>query len=76
VGMAFERTKLLISFALLGFLVGTASYFFFNWLLVNSAIQLPPLVEVLFSPWFFSGITGSILSVLIVTVFAHLTKEE
>ena len=73
--MTFERTKLLISFAFLGFLIGAGSYFFFNWLIVNSGIQFPPLIEIIFSPWFASGFTGSLLSVLIVTVYSHLARK-
>jgi|GEM_PF-3554083 len=74
--MAYERTKLLVSFAFLGFLIGTASYFFFNWLIINIGIQIPPLAEIIFSPWFISGFTGSLLSILIVTVFSHLARRE
>ena len=74
--MAFERTKLLVSFAFLGFLVGSGSYYFFNWLIVNSGIQVPPLAEILFSPWFVSGLTGSLLSVSVVVVFSHLASRR
>jgi hypothetical protein len=73
--MAFERTKLLISFAFLGFLVGAGSYFFFNWFIANSGFQFPPLAEIIFSPWFVSGFTGSLLSTLIVTVYSHLARR-
>jgi len=74
--MAFEKTKLLVSFAFLGFLVGSGSYFFFNWFIVNSGIEFPPLAEIIFSPWFVSGFTGSLLSVLIVAVFSHIARRE
>ncbi len=74
--MAFERTRLLVSFAFLGFLVGAASYFFFNWFIINSGFHFPPLAEIVFSPWFVSGFTGSLLSVLVVTVFSHMTRRE
>jgi hypothetical protein len=73
--MAFERTKLLVSFAFLGFLVGAGSYFFCNWFIVNSGIKFPPLAEIIFSPWFVSGFTGSLLSILIVSVYSHLARR-
>jgi len=73
--MAFERTKLLVSFAFLGFFVGAGSYFFFNWFIVNSGIKFPPIAEIIFSPWFVSGFTGSLLSILIVSVYSHLTRR-
>lgn len=73
--MAFERTKMLVSFAFLGFLLGSGGYYFINWFILNSGIQLPPLAEIIFSPLFVSGFTGSLLSILLITVFSHLARK-
>jgi H+/Cl- antiporter ClcA len=73
--MAFDRTKLLISFAFLGFLLGSGGYYFFNWFLINSGIRLPPIADIVFSPLFVSGFTGSLLSILVITIFSHLARK-
>jgi hypothetical protein len=74
--MAFDRTKLLVSFAFLGFLVGSGSYYFINWFVINSGIHLPPIADIVFSPWFVSGFTGSLLSILVITIFSHLARRK
>ena len=74
--MAFDRTKLLISFALLGFIIGSGGYYFVNWFLINSGFSLPPVADVVFSPWFVSGFTGSLMSMLIIIVFSHLARSN
>ncbi len=79
--MAFGRTKLLLSFALLGFLVGSATYLVFNWIITNSAIGIvyvypTPILEVISAPWFLSGIAGSLLSVIVIYVSAHFSGEK
>ncbi len=74
--MAFDRTKFLISFAFLGFLIGSGSYYLINWLVINSGINLPPIADIVFSPWFVSGFTGALLSILIITVFSHLARKD
>ena len=79
--MAFGRTKLLLSFALLGFLVGSATYLVFNWIITNSAIGIiyiypTPILEVISAPWFMSGIAGSLLSVIIIYVSARFSGEK
>jgi len=74
--MAFDRTKLLITFAFLGFLVGSGSYHFINWFVTNSGFTLPPIADIVFSPWFVSGFTGSLLSIVVITVFSHLARRN
>ena len=74
--MAFSRTKLLLSFALFGFLVGSAIYFVFDWLIINSTIRPVPILEIISTPWFLSGIAGSFLSVITVYVSAYFSGEK
>lgn len=74
--MAFERTKLLATFAFLGFLIGSCSYYFINWLVINSGIHLPPVAEIIFSPLFVSGFTGALLSILVITVFSRVARRN
>jgi hypothetical protein len=74
--MAFERTKLIASFAFLGFLIGAGGYHFINWFALNSGYSIPPIAEIFFSPWFVSGFAGSLLAVLVVVVFSSLANRE
>jgi len=76
--MSFGRTKLLLSFALFGFLIGAATYFVFDWLIIHSAlgIQPIPILEVVSAPWFLSGIAGSLLSVIAIYASAHFSGEK
>ena len=77
--MSFDRTKLLLSFALFGFLIGATVYVVFDWLIINSAIGIQlqvPILVVLITPWFLSGVAGSLLSVIIIYVSAHHSSER
>ena len=76
--MSFGRTKLFLSFAIFGFLIGTATYFVFDWIFANAAIgiQPVPILEVISAPWFISGIAGSLLSMAIIYVFAKFSAEK
>jgi hypothetical protein len=73
--MAFSRTKVLSSFALFGFLIGTAAYLIFDWIVTSNLIQVAPQA-VLASPWFVSGIAGAILSTLLVVVIARANVQK
>ena len=76
--MAFGRTKLLLSFALFGFLLGTVTYFVFDLLIIKSIVGLRPvpIVEIISAPWFLSGIAGSFLSVATVYASAHFSRDD
>ncbi len=72
--MSFGKTKLLFSFALFGFLVGSAAYYVFDWLLMNAAFRLP-LLEIITAPWCMSGIAGSAMAIIVVYASAHFSKD-
>ena len=72
--MSFDRSKLLLSFAFIGFLVGTAGYFFFDWIITNSGSALIPIP--VFAPWFMSGIAGSLLAIVAVYIAAKFTADR
>ena len=76
--MAFGKNKLLLSFALIGFLVGSVAYFVFDWLIINSniALQPVPILEIISAPWFLSGIAGSFLSVIAVYASTYFSGEK
>ncbi|MCW4039655.1 MAG: hypothetical protein NWE83_02765 [Candidatus Bathyarchaeota archaeon] len=76
--MAYERTKVLTTFAIFGFIVGTIAYFIFNWFVSNNLIRFTPpsIVNVMMSPWFVSGTVGALLSTIIVVVFAHFSRNR
>lgn len=75
--MAFGRSKLMFSIGAFGFLLGTAAYFVFNWFATNNMIIVTsiPIADVIFAPWFISGIAGSILSIIIVFLFARFSSK-
>jgi hypothetical protein len=75
--MEFGRVKLLASFALFGFIIGVAAFYIFDWFAITGIVQPAPLVlaELAASPWFASGVVGSILSVIIVYAFAHFAAD-
>jgi hypothetical protein len=70
------RTKILTIFALLGFVIGTTAYFFFNWFVTHNLIKITAIsiIDILLSPWFVSGLAGAILAITILAVFAHISK--
>lgn len=76
--MAFGRTKLLTTFALFGFFIGTASYFIFNWFITNNLIRITSvsILDIILSPWFISGIVGAVLSTVVMVVFAHVSEKK
>ena len=76
--MSFDKTKLLLSFAILGFLIGSTTYYAFNWLIISNAIGiLPiPILDIIYAPWFLSGIAGSLLSVIIIYLAARFSNKE
>ncbi len=76
--MAFGKTKILTTFALFGFFIGTASYFIYNWFVTNNLITIASISvqDILLSPWFISGILGAALSTLIVVSVAHFSEKK
>jgi len=76
--MAWGRKKLMSSFALMGFFIGTMAYLLFEWLAANSFFYIfsIPLTQILFSPWFISGIVGALISIIAIYAFAHFSSED
>ena len=74
--MAFGKKKLLLSFALFGFLVGVAAYFVFDWIIINSAFGILYIPVPVFAPWFMSGIAGSVLAVISIYLTAHVSTQK
>jgi len=74
--MAFNKSTLLLSFALMGFLVGTIGYYALNWLITYSGVWILYIPLPIFSPAFMSGIAGSLLSIVFVYIAAHFMVEK
>ena len=76
--MSFGRTKLLLSFAILGYFIGMAAYFVFDWILTNLSIgiQPVPILAIISAPWFISGIAGSFLSIAVLFAFVKFSNEK
>jgi hypothetical protein len=62
-----------VTLAFFGFLVGAATYLVFDWLLLHSFL---PSIEVLLSPWFLSGVAGSLLAIVVVYFFARYANAD
>lgn len=74
--MSLDKTKLLISFAIGGFLLGSVAYTFFSWLFATTLIWPFPILATILSPWFLSGIAGSLLVVTIVYFAARFAHPD
>ena len=76
--MSFGKTKLLLSFAILGYLIGATAYFAFDWILAHTAIGIQPfpIMTVLTAPWFISGIAGALLSMAVLYVSARFSSDN
>ena len=71
--MNFGRVKLLLSFALFGFIGGALTYLAFDNFILNTLTTISVL-EIVRSPWFISGITGAVLLITIALTYVHFTK--
>ena len=74
--MALGKTALLFSFSIIGFLVGTSTYFIFNWIVTNGWIGILYIPIPISTPWVISGLAGSLLSVIAVSIAAHYSSES
>ena len=76
--MELGRFRLILSFALLGFLVGVAAYIIVDLFTLSSIIGLSQnfLLQIASAPWFLSGIGGAVLSVVIIAAFVHFTADN
>jgi len=70
--MNFGGVKLLLSIVMLGFIGGACTYLAFDFLL--SPLTTTPLLTMLRSPLFISGIVGGAVAVAIVLLYARLSK--
>ncbi len=75
--MSSGLSKIMLSIGIFGFVLGTAAYFVFNWFVTSNVVVVTsvPVVNVLFAPWFISGIAGSLLSCLIVYMFGRFSSD-
>jgi hypothetical protein len=75
--MASGKMKLLLAFAVLGFLIGSAAYLIFDWLaLATDGMKLAPILAMVSTPWFLSGIAGSLLLIVAVYASAHFADNR
>lgn len=75
--MALGLSKLILSIGAFGFILGSAAYLVFNWIITSNMVVVTsvPIASVLFAPWFISGIAGSILSIVMVYMFARFSSD-
>jgi len=69
--MMSGRIKILASFALLGFIAGVAANFAYHTVL-PALLRIFP--EILLTEWVLSGIAGTVLTLIIVILWAYLSK--
>ena len=72
--MNLGGVKLLLSFALFGFIAGTLIFLAFDYFVLNTLTTIP-ILETVLAPWFISGIIGAILSDTIVLTYAHFAGK-
>jgi len=77
------RLITLTSLALLGFLVGAAGYFAYHLLtsvdfygyIATLVTFVEPYTDVFTSPWFISGLVGSILTMVIAVTLSYVSHR-
>ena len=74
--MSLSKNTLLLSFALVGFLLGTVAYYAIGWIVTYSGAWILWLPIPVLGPAFMSGIAGSVLSVILVYLAAHFSVEK
>ena len=67
------RAKILLAFALLGFLAGIVAYYSYS-VLVPWIQQILP--DIIWAPWFISGIVGALITVIILIAWAYGMNKE
>jgi hypothetical protein len=72
--MDFGGVKLLLSFALFGFIAGTVAFLTFDYFVFN-VLTTVPILEIVLSPWFISGIVGAVVADAIVLSYAHFSGD-
>jgi len=66
--------KLLLSFAMLGFIGGTLTYLAFDYFILNT-LTTSSVLELVRSPWFISGIIGAVLSITIALTYTRFSSK-
>ncbi len=74
--MSFGKNTLLMSFALIGFLVGTVAYYAIGWLITYSGAWILYIPIPIFGPAFLSGVAGAVMSVIFVYIAAHFMADK
>ena len=67
----FERLKIFLSFALLGFFAGVGTYYAYKQIF-SSMMKYSPFL--LSSEWFISGLIGSLFTLVIISLWAYTSK--
>jgi hypothetical protein len=67
------RAKILLAFALLGFLAGIVAFY-------SYAVAVPwiqqVLPDIIWAPWFISGIAGAVITLIILVVWAYAMNKD
>ena len=74
--MSSGRTKILGLLAIIGFLIGAVAYFLLDMFVLNeTSTLLPAMISTVMTPWFISGLIGSAIILVAVTVFVQISRN-
>ena len=62
------KAKIVLAFAALGFLAGVIAYYTYSYVVPWVQEILPNL---LWAPWFISGLVGAVLTIIIIVIWAY-----
>jgi len=68
-----ERIKVLLTFALLGFLAGILANLAYHTIIPGLIAAFPTLLQ---AEWVLSGFAGAFLTIVVVVVWAYFTRSK
>jgi hypothetical protein len=69
----FERSKIILGFAFLGFFAGVTAYIAYKEVGPALIQAFPFLIS---AEWFLSGLVGTFFTVILLVIWASLTKQQ
>ena len=74
--MNIGKTLLILLFALLGFVIGNLIYLIYWWFDIGNFLAAMSISEIILSPWFLSGMAGSVLSISCIFALTRLSSKK
>lgn len=74
--MALGKSGLMLSFAFVGFLLGSVAYLLLDWIIVNGINLVLYIPIPVFAPWFAAGLAGSAISIIMLYAVSKITRDN